>query len=1089
MTGNLFTKIQIPVRPQIQTHQNNTSVPAPSLFKQNDTFSKFDYPAAIPLSKPNTTPKGITQDPPRGRLVNETFLQSMKSTVKSYGDYCKYFYNAGFKGTGTDYSVGKINDLAIRVGSLGIAVTLASSKFFPFARGMEFVGLGTWFAAMAAWPKLLAMPIKAKTGIDPSLKYEDSQGRRKSFFEDRQYLCFDLFKHVDKNGNYNPNAPEYELFDLIGDKLGIPRNIPNRREAIQNKVAQYGVQYNTLTMLTAGVMTPVLSSLVADQLQMPLGKALEVARVKKSGFSINNISNKIDKLLSMDKLTPDKAIDMLGVSVNSKFASKLDKLTTTAEKDSAIYLNHKQEQELSKLFENRYFGTGFGTGIIQELNTESVIVRNSVPINHELGVDVGNVSKTISEKAKEIEINSLKEKFAAVESAYKKLNTQPVENPESLKISDMINTLKTSKKGHTASIRALIATVSEFENLGVSEFKTALSEADITKLKLEHLNIDTTLSLQEIWRALDDAKKCLEYPTYFTPIGQKYATAQLQIVFSEKLKSLNLPDKDISLFNKVFETELTNYFNTTRNTLIRPQQAKNLFKIAEINLELKKRIDSYKAATIKDVAESITARSWDKIPKQYFSAIGFTPEEIESLATVETNRASEILSNRLSELVKDEAKLNKAVTEMAKHANTAITKEQKALQTLLGTPDRPGILVKTENLTKKLIAQNSFTDELKLGFERYFISNMKTVRQKVANTIDSFCRPIQILDIFKSLNVTLEPIMENNVAVGEKMVSSGKIPFILEDFLGKTSKEFMDKMSVDSTKKYNEIPNPRYGKYYTFNEAYDEAGAYKKAFNSLIDYIKDIALQKNDISDWITKHEAQPEGFSKGIKHSKHMVGVMADTIFAKFSNETRNAIEQGAEGLADILENQKAEMKRCFLGADSVIVRHSNFDGYEANKCSGKDISRIVDEFFNAAGAADAEQKSTNLLQLVENRRLENESFKNIQDAKNIIFGYINHLKNGGGFDKQSAKNFLNGILNGKCSNKDIGEMTGKNTVDFMVRAAQNIRSRNKWKLLVWSLFAATVGISLVTIANMGHTNSFNPDHWKKANKNGDKK
>ena len=405
MTGNLFTKIQIPVRPQIQTHQNNTSVPAPSLFKQNDTFSKFDYPAAIPLSKPNTTPKGITQDPPRGRLVNETFLQSMKSTVKSYGDYCKYFYNAGFKGTGTDYSVGKINDLAIRVGSLGIAVTLASSKFFPFARGMEFVGLGTWFAAMAAWPKLLAMPIKAKTGIDPSLKYEDSQGRRKSFFEDRQYLCFDLFKHVDKNGNYNPNAPEYELFDLIGDKLGIPRNIPNRREAIQNKVAQYGVQYNTLTMLTAGVMTPVLSSLVADQLQMPLGKALEVARVKKSGFSINNISNKIDKLLSMDKLTPDKAIDMLGVSVNSKFASKLDKLTTTAEKDSAIYLNHKQEQELSKLFENRYFGTGFGTGIIQELNTESVIVRNSVPINHELGVDVGNVSKTISEKAKEIEIN------------------------------------------------------------------------------------------------------------------------------------------------------------------------------------------------------------------------------------------------------------------------------------------------------------------------------------------------------------------------------------------------------------------------------------------------------------------------------------------------------------------------------------------------------------------------------------------------------------------------------------------------------------------------------------------------------------
>ena len=63
------------------------------------------------------------------------------------------------------------------------------------------------------------------------------------------------------------------------------------------------------------------------------------------------------------------------------------------------------------------------------------------------------------------------------------------------------------------------------------------------------------------------------------------------------------------------------------------------------------------------------------------------------------------------------------------------------------------------------------------------------------------------------------------------------------------------------------------------------------------------------------------------------------------------------------------------------------------------------------------------------------------------------------------------------------------KNTVDFMLRAAQNICSRNKWKLLVWSLFAGTVGISLITLANMGHTNSFNPDHWKRPKQNGDKK
>ena len=57
---------------------------------------------------------------------------------------------------------------------MGIAGVLATSKMFPFAKGMEFVGLGTWFAAMALWPRVLGVPIQMKTGVNINQRYIDS---------------------------------------------------------------------------------------------------------------------------------------------------------------------------------------------------------------------------------------------------------------------------------------------------------------------------------------------------------------------------------------------------------------------------------------------------------------------------------------------------------------------------------------------------------------------------------------------------------------------------------------------------------------------------------------------------------------------------------------------------------------------------------------------------------------------------------------------------------------------------------------------------------------------------------------------------
>ena len=71
-------------------------------------FKVFDYVPAKPLSPAPTKPQKITEQKAKGYLIKENVFQSAGSTVKSYLDYVKYFYNAAFKGEGKDYSIGKI---------------------------------------------------------------------------------------------------------------------------------------------------------------------------------------------------------------------------------------------------------------------------------------------------------------------------------------------------------------------------------------------------------------------------------------------------------------------------------------------------------------------------------------------------------------------------------------------------------------------------------------------------------------------------------------------------------------------------------------------------------------------------------------------------------------------------------------------------------------------------------------------------------------------------------------------------------------------------------------------------------------------
>ena len=249
-------------------------------------------------------------DVPYGQLIRPNIF-SVKDVVNQDIKNLRYFVQ-GIQGKGNDYSVGKINDFAIKAGGLGIAAMIASGVTSPFKRGMEFIGLGLWLAAMKFWPKLgIAYPLKKRTGVDLNLEYQDSEGRRKLFYQDPQYICWDLISDKEINE--------------IGDKLKVPRNIKNRRAAIENKAKQVAVQGNTLILATSGFATPIIASLTADQAASRLyapflnyynqtrSKSFINNMLKKPEWLKDNIAErKIDRIFT-SKITPEDRLKLLEV--------------------------------------------------------------------------------------------------------------------------------------------------------------------------------------------------------------------------------------------------------------------------------------------------------------------------------------------------------------------------------------------------------------------------------------------------------------------------------------------------------------------------------------------------------------------------------------------------------------------------------------------------------------------------------------------------------------------------------------------------------------------------------------------------------
>lgn len=307
----------------IQTYMNNLNTPQDRNLDIKYELSNRTFIKPLPAS---------------GKLVNNSVLEAPAVWAQDAAYDLKSFRHTLF-GKGNDHELGKVNDLGMKIGGLVIAGYLMTRKQTPLKKAMELVGLASFFGAMSLWPKIaLQLPARMIHGFNIRKEYVDSYGRKKMFFQDPQYIPWDLL--------------DDDKVNKIGDRMGVSKDIPNRRDFIQEKMKKTAVQNNTLWMMTAGFATPILSALICNACEKPLTKLIDNARTKKANNILESIDTVFEKyrdsgkgLQELLKANADGVITPnLAQQIKDQMTSGFDDVTATgirADVDEILGLGRK----------------------------------------------------------------------------------------------------------------------------------------------------------------------------------------------------------------------------------------------------------------------------------------------------------------------------------------------------------------------------------------------------------------------------------------------------------------------------------------------------------------------------------------------------------------------------------------------------------------------------------------------------------------------------------------------------------------------------------------------------------------------------
>lgn len=511
------------------------NIDKPTSFKQKEAYKSYLEAEGAIKTDDNVKPL-----PPKGHLVHDKLGSGTKYFFKDIA-YDMKAVKDGFTGKANDHQLGRLNDVGLRLGGIGIAAYLASKTNNPKVRLMEYVGLATFLTAMAIYPKLVINgPAKIKHGFDVDKQYIDDQGRKKSVMQDANYIPYDMYQ------------AEYSDEDLqkIGDKLGIPKDIKNRNEVTKEQMRKISTQNNTLWMLTAGLATPALTALGCNlfenhvvipgleklnnkKVAEEIGKILEKTqnmKIDANAAKASSLSNSVENVLKnyTGKELPKDKLEFVIKSITSG----LDNVAASGIEEDIINIVKTGGKGEKAFFINNEVIDSLISKAKLSVKSSEKIQNAVVPTKAEIEVAINKVlpSGDLSKG-----VNLTAEKFAALRE---EINTILENKINSSGISDKIKVAYRAQKAK--SLEAIS------KNIKASE-STLLTEESIKKI------VDFSKVISEFKENLTILDKCKSLKFEYNPNSTlAHASAKFEKMV---LKELGISFKDMK--NMRESSELT----------------------------------------------------------------------------------------------------------------------------------------------------------------------------------------------------------------------------------------------------------------------------------------------------------------------------------------------------------------------------------------------------------------------------------------------------------------------------------------------------------------------------------------------------
>ena len=504
------------------------------------------------------TDKYVKPLPPEGHLVHDSLLTKPKYFIKDRAYDIKAIKD-GLDGNANDHQLGRLNDVGLALGGVGIATILAARTKNPMLRIMEYAGLGAFLTSMALYPKVAVnAPSRIIHGFDIGKEYIDDQGRKKSVFQDPNYIPWDMYQ-----GDY----PGEDL-DVIGDRMGIPRGIKNRNELTKEQARKIANQSNTIWMLTAGGV-PVFASLLCYGLEKLVGPALENVRNSRNNSQISHMLNKTNKM--------SEKIDQISSNNLSKNVEK-------------ILVNYKNQELPKSEFDN-----------IIRMITKEMDANASEGIK----LDLANIFKY---EKNGVESFVLKDNIA----------------------DDIIKSIKNNipSRNKTELEKIFVPTKEEISGIFAKYDSKTVTEEQLQSIK-----------------------------------------GELKALFEKRIEANSSISKQFlnAYKNQVVESVSTK-IKQSPSAFVSEENIKNVVDFAKVIGEFKsnqKILDKCKSFKVEYAPETVLARSYAKFENTLMDVLDIKYKDLKQIRQSE-DYAKEIFDKKLSELVKDESKYNKALEKLTK---------------------------------------------------------------------------------------------------------------------------------------------------------------------------------------------------------------------------------------------------------------------------------------------------------------------------------------------------------------------------------------------------------------------------------------